>query len=68
MLVVFILMLCAYAGANSYIFIRGLQAMSSFPTVFKWAFGVFYWLSVLSILLLFALRNREKADVWGHVL
>ncbi len=67
MLVVFILMLCAYAGANSYIFIRGLQAISSFPTVFKWAFGVFYWLSALSILLLFALRYREKADVWGHV-
>ncbi|MDR3262356.1 MAG: metallophosphoesterase [Tannerella sp.] len=67
MAVLFILMLCAYLGGNFYIYIRGLQAIQHFPPVAKGIFTGFFWFSVLSMILIFTLRNSKfSATSWAH--
>ncbi|MDR3267919.1 MAG: metallophosphoesterase [Tannerella sp.] len=68
MVALFILMLCAYLGSNVYIFIRGLQALQHFPPVVRWIFGGIFWISVFSMILVFALRNSKlSATAWAHL-
>ena len=49
--------LALYLGANFYIFIRLLQAMSLMPLWLRVAFGVLYWLAACGMFISFALRN-----------
>ncbi|MDR1102242.1 MAG: metallophosphoesterase [Tannerella sp.] len=64
-----ILMLAAYLGGNGYICLRGWQALQHFPPAVRWVFGGFVWISALSIILTFALRNsRMSASSWAHLL
>ncbi|MDR1407390.1 MAG: metallophosphoesterase [Tannerella sp.] len=65
MRIFFLLILLSYIGGNIYIFVRGLQAIQHFPLIFKWLAGAFFWLSFLSIILMFALRNSRMATSTG---
>ncbi|MDR1331623.1 MAG: metallophosphoesterase [Tannerella sp.] len=68
MRIYFLLMLLAYLGGNIYIFVRGLQAVQHLPSVFKWLWSVFFWLSFLAIIPAFAMRNTRIATAAGwHV-
>ncbi|MDR1455029.1 MAG: metallophosphoesterase [Tannerella sp.] len=69
MIIFIILMLAAYLGGNGYICLRGWQALAHFPPAVRWIFGGLVWLSALSILSSFALRNsRMSASPWAHFL
>ena len=50
-------MILVYLGGNVYIFIRGLQAISGFPMVWKVVLSVLFWFCVLAIVFAFAFRN-----------
>jgi predicted MPP superfamily phosphohydrolase len=68
MVVVFILIVCAYLGSNFYVFIRGLEALQSFPLAVKWIFGGCFWISVFSVAVIMLLRNsRITATTWAHL-
>ena len=51
--------LLLYLGANAYIFIRLLQALSAVPIVARVAFAFIYWVAALALFVAFAMRNVE---------
>lgn len=59
MLGMFIGMMIAYAGGNTYIFIRGLQTLSGCSTGVKLLFSVIYWCLAGAMFLYFMTRNID---------
>lgn len=55
--------LLLYFGANTYIFIRLLQALSAAPIAARVAFVVLFWLAAVSLFVAFAMRGVEDG-VW----
>lgn len=57
MIVGMVAMLLLYLGANTYIFIRLLQALSAVPMVVRVAFIVLFWIVAVSLFVAFAMRG-----------
>ena len=51
--------LLLYLGANAYIFIRLMQALSATSVVARVAFAVLFWLAALALFAAFAMRSVE---------
>ena len=51
--------LLLYLGANAYIFIRIMQALSAVPTALRVAFAALYWLAAVALFVAFAMRSVE---------
>ena len=45
----FIILITVYLGGNTYIFYRGMQALSGLPCGIKISLAVLFWLATLSI-------------------
>jgi predicted MPP superfamily phosphohydrolase len=55
----FIALLVSYLLGNLYIFVRGLQALGQISFIFKWGYGLAYWMGALMLLAVFALRSSR---------
>ncbi|MDR1779447.1 MAG: metallophosphoesterase [Tannerella sp.] len=58
----FLMLLLSYLGGNVYIFVRGLQTIRHLPPSVKWIAIAVYWLSVVSLVAVFTLRNSKVAS------
>ena len=67
--VFFILLLISYLLGNIYIFVRGLQALGHLSIVFKWIFGLSFWIGALLLFSTFVFRGfRQLPFSLGHTL
>ena len=55
--------LLLYLGANAYIFIRLLQALSAVPTALRVAFAFLFWIAALALFVALIMRDVERC-VW----
>jgi len=62
----FIALLSAYLIGNIYIFIRGAQAVSTFPWSIKILLTLLYWCTALSFIGSFLLRNIKLPFILSH--
>ena len=62
----FIALLSAYLIGNIYIFIRGAQAVSTFPWSIKILLALLYWCTALSFIGSFLLRNIKLPFILSH--
>lgn len=63
MIVGAIAMLLLYLGANAYIFIRILQALSAVPMVVRVAFALLFWIAAIALFVALIMRDVERC-VW----
>lgn len=59
---IFIIILLSYIGANVYIFIRGEQAITTFPTGLKIALAILFWICVILVFINLFARNAKIAS------
>lgn len=64
----FITLITVYLAGNSYIFYRGVQALSSFPIGIKTALAVFFWLGTLSFFGSMLSRNIKMPLFISHTM
>jgi uncharacterized protein len=57
--IIFIIILLSYIGANVYIFIRGAQAVTLFPTGLKITLAILFWVCVILLFISFFARNAK---------
>lgn len=55
----FILLLISYLLGNTYIFVRGLQALGHFSFLVRGLYSTIFWICPLLLILLFVLRNTK---------
>lgn len=64
--IIFIIILISYIGANVYIFIRGAQAITLFPTGLKITLAILFWICVILLFVnLFARNAKVPAPLSG---
>ena len=59
----FIILITVYLGGNTYIFYRGMQALSGLPCGIKISLAVLFWLATLSIVGTMLTRNIKMPAV-----
>lgn len=65
----FILVLVSYLLGNTYIFVRGMQALGHLSLLFRATFGTLYWICALLLFASFAFRDVKQIPfTLGHVL
>lgn len=57
--------LLLYFGANTYIFIRLLQALSAAPVAVRVAFAILFWIAAVALFVALAMRGVEGCE-WLH--
>ena len=60
--------LALYMGANAYIFLRLMQAVSTLPIALRVVFGVLYWLAACGMFISFASRNVALPELLHRTL
>ena len=64
----FILFLAGYLLGNTYIFVRGLQALGHLPSTIRWIFCIIYWICALLLVASMLLRNTKIPFSLGHTM
>ena len=64
----FIILITVYLGGNTYIFDRGMQALSGLPCGIKISLGVLFWLATLSIVGTMLTRNIKMPVFLSHTM
>ena len=62
----FIILITVYLGGNTYIFYRGMQALSGLPCGIKISLAVLFWLATLSIVGTMLTRNIKMPVFLSH--
>ena len=64
----FIILITVYLGGNTYIFYRGMQALSGLPCGIKISLAVLFWLATLSIVGTMLTRNIKMPVFLSHTM
>lgn len=68
MLIFIIVLIATYLGGNTYIFYRGMQALSGFPVGIKISLAVLFWIAALSFFGTMLSRNMKMPLYISHTM